>query len=98
MDTSTTTTWYSAGAVYDTSTLLAILPVQCFWMMMMMMEREALFGIMKEAYCILPQREDFCSPEGWTPKKLKMCTTMYLSAPVKHCFSRIGMQSCSFQN
>ena len=54
--------------------------------------KRSTFGIMMEAYCILPQREDFCSPEGWTPKKLKMCTTMYLCAPVKHCFLELDME------
>jgi hypothetical protein len=49
-------------------------------------EKTRTFSVMKEAYCILPQREEFCCPEGWTPKKFKTCTAMYLHAPHKYFF------------
>ena len=55
-------------------------------------EKKGTIGIMKEVYYILPQREDLSSPEGWTPKKLKICTTMYLRAPVKHCFLELDLE------
>jgi hypothetical protein len=49
-------------------------------------EKTGTFCVMKEGYCILPQREEFCCPEGWTPKKFRTCTAMYLQAPHKYCF------------
>jgi hypothetical protein len=54
-------------------------------------EKTRTFCVMKEAYCILPHREDFCCPEGWTLKKFRTCTTMYLQAPHK-CFLELDLE------
>ena len=55
-------------------------------------EKTGIVHLMKEAYCIPPQREDFCCPNGWKPQRLKLCTTMYLCAPVKHCFLELDLE------
>ena len=44
-------------------------------------EKTGIVRLMKEAYCIPPQREDFCCPNGWKQQRLKLCTNMYSLRP-----------------
>ena len=55
-------------------------------------EKTGIVHLMKEAYCIPPQREDFCCPNGWKQQRLKLCTNMYHCAPVKHCFLELDLE------
>ena len=55
-------------------------------------EKTGILCLMKEAYCILPQCEDLCCPEGWSRQRLRLCTTMYVRTPVKHCFLELDLE------
>ena len=55
-------------------------------------EKTGRFCVMKEAYCILPHREEYSMPLDWTTRKFKGCTTMYLGAPAKFCFLELDLE------